>query len=113
MLDAEILAGLQHEDKHYTLRLFESRLRLRLENARRDLCIILILTENEVNIGNKRRVKVRGEAVVFYEVFISYTDQVRSQYYISTFTPHNNGSRLVFFGGVSCARNLLIIRIKF
>ena len=40
----------------------------------------LILTEYEVNIGNKSRVKDRGEAEVFYEVFISYTDQVRSQY---------------------------------
>ena len=39
----------------------------------------LILTEYEVNIGNKSRVKDRGEAEVFYEVFISYTDQVRSQ----------------------------------
>ena len=40
----------------------------------------LILIEYEVNIGNKSRVKDRGEAEVFYEVFISYTDQVRSQY---------------------------------
>ena len=42
----------------------------------------LILTEYdyEVNIGNKSRVKDRGGAEVFYEVFISYTDQVRSQY---------------------------------
>ena len=29
----------------------------------------LILTEYEVNIGNKSRVKDRGEAEVFYEVF--------------------------------------------
>ena len=43
-------------------------------------CTYLILTEYEVNIGNKSRVKDRGEAEVFYEVFISYTDQVRSQY---------------------------------
>ena len=42
--------------------------------------VYLILTEYEVNIGNKSRVKDRGEAEVFYEVFISYTDQVRSQY---------------------------------
>ena len=40
----------------------------------------LILTEYEVNIGNKSRVKDRGKAEVFYEAFISYTDQVRSQY---------------------------------
>ena len=40
----------------------------------------LILTEYEVNKGNKSRVKDRGEAEVFCEVFISYTDQVRSQY---------------------------------
>ena len=40
----------------------------------------LILTEYEVNIGNRSRVKDRGEAEVFYKVFISYTDQVRSQY---------------------------------
>ena len=40
----------------------------------------LILTEYEVIIGKKSRVKDRGEAEVFFEVFISYTDQVRSQY---------------------------------
>ena len=45
-------------------------------------CRYLILTEYEVNIGNKSRVKDRGEAEVFYEVFISYPDQVRSQYQI-------------------------------
>ena len=40
----------------------------------------LIMTGYEVNIGNNSQVKGRGEAEGFYEVFISYTDQVRSQY---------------------------------
>ena len=31
-----------------------------------------LLTEHEVNIGNKSRVNDRGEAEVFYEVSISY-----------------------------------------
>ena len=42
----------------------------------------LILTEYEVNIGNKSQVKDQGKAEVFYSAFISYTDQVRGQYYI-------------------------------
>ena len=58
----------------------------------------LILTEYEVNtsIGNKSRVKDRGEAEVFYEVFISYTDQVRSV--------------CVCVHGVWCARVCLCVR---